>query len=156
VVYEVEVRRFFCEGRDCKHDIFCERLGEVASSYSRRTKRLDEMLTQLGLLFSAEVGARFVGITALELSPDTLLRLVRKGFAASESENPDVRHIGLDDWAFLKGQNYGTLIVDHDKHRPIALLPDREVETVKAWLVKHPKIEVVTRDRYQGYARGCA
>jgi transposase len=111
------------------------------------------MLTQLSLLFSAEVGAKFVGISAGELSPDTLLRLARNNRATIDSA--DVCHIGLDDWAFLKGHNYGTLIVDHDKHRPIALLPDREVETIKAWLVKHPNIKIITRDRYQGYADAC-
>ena len=88
LVYEIEVRRFFCEGRDCKHDIFCERLGEIANRYGRRTKRLDELLVQLGLLFSAEVGAKFVGISKVELSPDTLLRLARKGFAPDEKRTP--------------------------------------------------------------------
>jgi len=35
---------------------------------------------------------------------------------------------------------------------PIDLLPDRSVETVSAWLLKHPSINVVSRDGSSEYA----
>ena len=50
--------------------------------------------------------------------------------------------IGLDDWAFRKARNYGTIIVDHESGKPIDLLPDRDSQTVQEWLEKHPTIEV--------------
>jgi transposase len=61
--------------------------------------------------------------------------------------------VGIDDWAFKKGRTYGTIVVDMEKHRVIDLLPDRETETVKRWLEKHPSIEIVSRDRASGYAQ---
>jgi hypothetical protein len=50
--------------------------------------------------------------------------------------------LGIDDWSWKKGQIYGTLLVDLERSKPIELLADRREETVKAWLLTHPEIEV--------------
>jgi transposase len=51
-----------------------------------------------------------------------------------------------------KGQTYGTILVDLEKHQVIELLPDRRPETVERWLRTHPEIEIVSRDRGGDYA----
>jgi len=53
-----------------------------------------------------------------------------------------------------KGQVYGTILVDLERHRAIDLLPDRSAETLAKWLRNHPKIKIVARDRSSEYARG--
>jgi hypothetical protein len=58
-----------------------------------------------------------------------------------------VRKVGIDEWAWKKGQYYGTILVDLEKRRVVQLLADRSVETSKAWLRKHPEIDLVSRDR---------
>jgi hypothetical protein len=58
----------------------------------------------------------------------------------------------LDDWAYKRRLRYGTLICDLERSQPIDLLPDRSVETVEAWLKKHPSIAVVSRDGSAEYA----
>jgi transposase len=63
-----------------------------------------------------------------------------------------VRVLGLDDWAWKKGQTYGTILVDLEKHQVIELLPDRSPKTVERWLRTHPEIEIVSRDRGGDYA----
>ena len=62
--------------------------------------------------------------------------------------------MGLDDFAFCKGHTYGTLICDLQSKVPLALLPDRLPETVTAWLMKYPFIEVVSRDGSTGFRQG--
>ena len=91
---------------------------------------------------------------ALPLSGDTLLRLVRCGASVQPSFAPTI--IGIDDFAWKRGQRYGTVICDLERRRIIDLLPDRHPATVEAWLARHPGISVVARDRGPGYGHAVA
>ena len=62
------------------------------------------------------------------------------------------RVIGLDEWAWKRGQRYGALVVDLERKKPIALLPDRSKPTVVQWLRRYPTINIVARDRSKEFA----
>jgi hypothetical protein len=64
------------------------------------------------------------------------------------------RVLGVDDWAIRKGQTYGTILVDHEHRCVVDVLADRTPERLAAWLQDHPGVEIVTRDRAEGYAQG--
>jgi len=74
--------------------------------------------------------------------------------SVSLPEGPKPEIIGLDDWAWRKGQRYGTLVVDLQRGCPIDVLEDRAAETVATWLQAHPDVTIVARDRAEAYAAG--
>jgi len=100
-----------------------------------------------------EAGARLSQKLAMKCSPATMLRLVRQSPLPSSDQ---VRVVGVDEWAWRKGQRYGTLLVDLEKQRPIDLLADATAESFAAWLRRHPSVEIVSRDRGTTYADGAA
>ncbi len=80
-----------------------------------------------------------------------MLRLVAR-LPKERARTPTI--LGVDDWAYRKGRNYGTILVNLETHQPIALLPDRESETLTKWLKAHPGVQVISRDRSRAYEKG--
>lgn len=147
----IVTRRFFCTARACPRRIFAERFEDGAiRERARRTERLDCIVHHLGLAIGGRPGSSFARRLMLPVSNDTLLRLVRRR-ACHGNSAPTV--IGIDDWAWKRGQRYGTVICDLERRKIIHLLPDRETATLDAWLGAHPSIRVISRDRGGGMVR---
>jgi transposase len=146
----VAVRRFVCPRSDCPRRIFAERLPGFAAPRARTTDRLGQTQTDIGSSLGGEAGSRLAARMGMTTSPDTLLRRVKR--LKNEPSGPP-RVVGIDDWAWRKGQRYGTIVVDLERSDVIDLLPDRDADTVAAWLKAHPGVEVVSRDRSAAYAQ---
>ena len=144
------VRRFLCPEPQCPRRIFVEPLDGFAARYARTTTRLARTHLEIGLALGGEAGARLAEKLAVPTSPDTLLRRVKRAETRS-SQLP--RFVGIDDWAWRKGQRYGTIVVDLETNEVIDLLPDRDASTVKVWLAAHPGVELVSRDRASSYSQ---
>lgn len=59
--------------------------------------------------------------------------------------------VGIDEFAFLKGHTYGTIICDLITHEPVALLSDRNADTVVSWLKRHLFVKLVSRDGFRPF-----
>src|SRR5262249_10640290 len=79
---------------------------------------LQEVELALGGRPGTRLGER-LGMTA---SYTTLLRLMR---ATPLATSASPRILGVDDWAWRRGQRYGSLLVDLERRRPVDLRLDR-------------------------------
>ena len=91
---DMNVRKFFCKNNDCKRAIFCERMPSILAPYARCTNRLVDQQQQVAFASGGEAGSGLLAIMGMAVSPDTLLRLIRK---APEPEVTIPRVLGVDE-----------------------------------------------------------
>jgi transposase len=144
----MQVSKFFCDNSDCMRRIFTERIPEVTLPWARKTSRLGQKLQTMGLALGGAAGARLCDRFGIVACGSTLLNHLKK-LSLPEFAVPKI--LGVDDFAFRKGQRYGTILVDLEHNQPIALLADRKAETLADWLIQHPGVKILSRDRSKTY-----
>lgn len=135
-----------CAETFCEQQIFTERFTWL-KAYARRTERLQQLLRQLVFSMSCLQVERVTQRYLRRISHDTFLRLIR----STKVEIPHTTAIGIDDFAFRKGVDYGTLICDLNTHQPLAILSGSTSELVETWLKAQPYIQTVSRDGSKAY-----
>jgi transposase len=124
------------------------RFRQLPPRRAQHTARLTEVFRLIGYLLGGNSGERHCVRLGMEVSSDTFLRRLK---VQTNTCVEFARVLGVGDWAWPRGQRYGALLVDLQRHRIVDVLPDRTADTVKCWLERHPEIEVISRDRADAY-----
>ncbi len=144
LVLKLLVRKWICPEASCSRHIFAERFPELVQRYARMTDRLIKALQSAGMITNGADATQIASSFGVPTTAKTIIRHVVQLPLPGEGS---VRKVGIDEWAWKKGQCYGTILVDLEKRRIVQLLAERSVETSKVWLRKHPEIDLVLRDR---------
>ena len=65
---------------------------------------------------------------------------------------PPTRVLGVDDWAWRKGQRYGTILCDLERDAGSTCCPTARPRPWRPGCTNHPAVEIVVRDRAGAYA----
>jgi transposase len=153
VVVKIQFGRWLCRQPACPRKIFTERVAGVLQPHAQHTNRLGEVHRLVGRALGGRPGQQLLNRLGMPVSRHTLLRQIIKG-PMKTGLLPVVRVLGVDDWAWSKGQSFGTILVDLERSEVVDLLPTRSAKSLSEWLVQHPEVVVVSRDRQGVYADG--
>jgi transposase len=134
----LSVRRFRCTHTPCPRRTFSEPLAPpVGRRYGRRVGRCDALVRAVAVALGGRPGSRMMARLSAPWSRDTMLRVLRRSDTAAVPP-PPARVVGIDDFAWRRGHSYGSIVVDLERREVIDLLPDRQRDTVIAWLRQNP------------------
>jgi transposase len=154
VILKLRLSRWRCRNGECSRRIFAERFAPIVSPHAQQTSRLTEVQRLVGRALGGRPGQRLLSRLGMPVSRHTLLRQVVTPVTACALPQQAVRVLGVDDWAWRKGQSFGTILVDLERSEVVDVLPTRSAKALSEWLIKHPEVRVVSRDRQGLYAEG--
>ncbi|MFC2090778.1 ISL3 family transposase [Bacteroidota bacterium] len=147
-VIHLKTRKFKCGNARCDRRVFSEQTPAILR-YSRRTNRASRILDSFAIELTGRLGSIMSKKLSIPVSSSTITRIAHSQ-ALSEIKQPKV--LGVDDWAYRKGVSYGTILIDMETSKPIDLLPSRDGQVLKDWLLKYNDVKIITRDRASSYA----
>jgi transposase len=145
--------RWRCRNPHCTLKTFVNPLPQCAPRFARRTRRVTNLALVLVHATGGRPAERLIKRLGIPQSDDTMLRSLKRRVADRAGSSP-LRVVGIDDWSWLKGSTYGTIMVDLERREVVDVLADRAADTTAAWLAGHPEVEIVSRDRCGLYADG--
>ena len=152
VMLDITLYEFQCNNTECESVSFTEVYHDFLNDYCYMTNRLVDLVCTLALETSCESSARILNSMNVKISGDTVIRTLIKRFDR-QSVPKCGSVIGVDDFAFKKRHTYGTIIVDEETHKPVAILDGRNGDSLKEWLKNNKQVKTVTRDRASAYAK---
>lgn len=141
-----------CQNEQCSCKTISENFSHFLGYYGRFTERCEDFISTLALETSCEGAARICKHLGIQISGDTIIRILKKRFSQMKIE-PVGSCIGIDDFSIKKGSTYCTVVCDTDSHKPVAILEGRDGKSLKEWLNENKHIKTITRDRASAYAK---
>ena len=151
VILRIKAYKYDCENENCEVLSFAEYYDDFIGKSDRMTDRLENFIRTLALETNCEGAAVICKKLGIHTSGDTIIRMLRKLRGNPITQCGEV--IGVDDFAYRKGQTYCTVICDGVTRKPIEILDGRDGIALKEWLRQNKQVKKVTRDRAGAYAK---
>ena len=142
----IKVGKYYCDNVSCPQKIFCEPLSFLARRYGRRSYLVEERIRSISLELTSRKASSLLQLFHITASSSSCLRILQQCGQHNPMHNKSI-YVGIDDFAYKKGKDYMSVVVDQMTHMPIALLEDRNGEALDNWLIRNPQIQYITRDR---------
>jgi transposase len=114
----LHVRKSFCDTAHCVRKIFVERLPHLVTPWAQMTTRLCQAIQNIGLARCGRLGARLAARLGIATS---WMTIVRRVMALPTQPGEQIQCLGIDDFSFLRGRTFGTVLVNLDTHQVIDL-----------------------------------
>ena len=144
VALKLQVNRWRCRNRGCSVRFFTRSLVGVVEAYARETNRARDLTLLIGHALGGLPGQRLMSRFNMATSDDTILRRLKH--LPREPVNSEVRVMGVDEWAWSRGQTFGTILVDLERGRVVDVLAESSADALAAWLTAHPGVTTISRD----------
>ena len=147
----IRVGKYYCDNASCPHKIFSESLSFLARRYGRRSYLVEERIRAISLNLTSRKASSLLRTLHITASSSSCLRILEQ-YGQHNPVCSNSVYVGIDDFAYKKGQDYMSVVVDQMTHAPIALLEDRTGEALESWLCRNPQLQYITRDRGRCFA----
>jgi len=151
VTLKITAYDYFCSDDACETKTFVEDYGSFVGRSGRMTGRLEDFVRTLALETNCEGAAAICKKMGIMISGDTIIRILRK--LADRPLTLCGEAIGVDDFAYRKGQTYCTVICDVATRQPVEVLDGRDSDALREWLKRNKQVKKVARDRAGAYAK---
>jgi transposase len=88
-------------------------------------------------------GQRSISRLNMPTSNETILRRLKH--LPREPVTSEVRVIGVDEWAWSKGQSFGTILVGLEQGRVVDVLAESSADGLASWLFAHPGFAIMRK-----------
>ena len=140
VKLQIKAYDYYCTNEDCEVAVFAESYGGFIGKSDRMTDRLEDFIRTLAMETNCEGAAAICKELGIRTSGDTIIRILRKLVDMPVAECSDT--IGVDDFAYRKGQTYCTVICNGVTRKPIDILDGRDGAALKEWLRQNKQVPV--------------
>jgi hypothetical protein len=100
----------------CQRQTFVDRVDQAFMPHARQTRRVAELARSIGYAAGGRPAERLMRRLGLPQGDDRILRNLKRHAASSDKP---LRVVGIDDWSWLKGSRYGTIVVDLERREVV-------------------------------------
>ena len=137
VQLRLTVRKFSCRNPYCKRKVKASRLPDFVEPFARMTIRNSQQITSIGLATCGKGGSRLATRLGIRTTRQTILRRIME---LPDFPAESILFLGIDDFSFLRGRRFGTILVNLETRHVVDLLPDRKAETSASWMRQYPDL----------------